>query len=78
MRTNEIRRTSLRATVALAIASLTLFAAGTAHAQVVNYGTYIITSVDSGLAITDPAAAAVTGPDVEQQTVTNAPISNGC
>ena len=78
MRTNEVRGTSLRATVALAIASLALLAAGTARAQLTNYGTYIITNVHSGLALGDPAAAAVTGPDVEQQTVTNAPISNGC
>jgi len=67
----EVRRASLRATVALAIASLTLFVAGTARAQLTNYGTYIITNVHSGLALGDPAAAAVTGPDVEQLAVTS-------
>jgi hypothetical protein len=72
MRIDEGRRTSFRATAALAIASLTLYAIGTAHAQVVNYGTYIITSVDSGLAITDPGASNTNGADLEQQTVTDA------
>jgi hypothetical protein len=63
----------LRGTVALAIASFTLFATGTVRAQVVNYGTYIITSVHSGLAITDPGASNTNSTVMEQQTVTNAP-----
>ena len=72
MRVSEVRTMSLRRTVALAIAILTLFATGTARAQVVNYGTYIVTSVHSGLAITDPGASNTDGRDLEQQTVTNA------
>ena len=38
MRINEVRRTLLRGTAALAIAALTLFATGTANAQTVRYG----------------------------------------
>lgn len=58
-----------------AFASLvSLFACcGVAQAQVVNYGTYIITSVHSGLAITDPGASNTNSTVMEQQTVTNAP-----
>jgi hypothetical protein len=62
----------LRGTVAQATVVFTLFAGGTARAQVVNYGTYIITSVHSGLAITDPGASNTNGTVLEQQTVTNA------
>jgi len=74
MRTNVTRTTLARGIVALAIAVFTLLTCATcaAHAQsLTNYGTYIITNVHSGLALGDPAAAATTGPDAEQLTVTN-------
>jgi hypothetical protein len=47
--------------------------AGAAKAQLVNNRTYIITSVHSGLAITDPGASNTNSVVLEQQTVTNAP-----
>jgi hypothetical protein len=73
MKVNEERATRIRRAVAVA-AAFTWFAGcfSAANAQVVNYGTYIITSVHSGLAITDPGASNTNGADLEQQTVTNA------
>jgi len=74
MRINAKRTTPVRGTVALAVVAFTLFAGGiiAARAQAVtNYGTYIITNVNSGLALSDPGSSAVNGAYVQQNTPTN-------
>jgi len=80
MRINAKRTTPVRGTVALAVVAFTLFAGGiiAARAQAVtNYGTYIITNVNSGLALSDPGSSAVNGAYVQQNTRPTAPTSNG-
>lgn len=71
MRFIAVRKRLVQGAVAAATAVITMCTAGVAIAgaqSLTNYGTYIITNVHSGLVLGNAAAAATTGPYVEQLT----------
>jgi hypothetical protein len=73
MRVNAERTTRVRRAVAVT-AAFTLFAGcfSAAHSQApTNYGTYIITNVHSGLALSDPGSSNTDAEFVQQLSVTN-------
>jgi hypothetical protein len=73
METYTKRTTQLSSAAARAAAVFALFACGiiAAHAQTIANGTYIITNVNSHLAIDNPGFSAVDGKDMQQYAVNN-------